>query len=240
MEQTQIDRREKKYLLKADQVTKVKEIILDNTKPDEHAASYVANTMYWDSEGLSLYKSSVEQAPIRFKLRARWYGDDKIWFEIKRKEDNFTKKSRLSLPITTLDDWAAGKVDTSSQLVREFVKAIFEIGAKPILLVRYNRQAFDGVGAYTRITIDDNIQWQPVNGLNIKGAKDQWRTIALDGQSVVECKYAGTMPKWMEKMVADFELVNIRYSKYIKVVSAFLTEKQKPTTTEDDRSSDVD
>ena len=78
MEQTQIDRHEKKFLIKADQVAKAKEIILANTKPDEHADHYMANTMYWDSEGLSLYKSSVEQAPIRFKLRARWYGDDKL------------------------------------------------------------------------------------------------------------------------------------------------------------------
>jgi SPX domain protein involved in polyphosphate accumulation len=228
MEQTQIDRHEKKYLLPVDQVTRAKEIILANTKPDEHADHYMANTMYWDSEGLSLYKSSVEQAPIRFKLRARWYGDDKIWLEIKRREDNYTKKSRLSMPATVLDDWANGKVDTSSQLVREFVKAIFEIGAKPILLVRYNRQAFDGNGAYTRITIDDNIQWQPVHGLNIKGAADQWKDIDLNGQSVVECKYAGEMPIWMATMVEELKLVSIRYSKYIKVVSAFLVEKQIP------------
>lgn len=228
MEQTQIDRREKKYLLPAEQLEKAMAIIKANTKPDTHADHYMANTMYWDSEGLSLYKSSVEQAPIRFKLRARWYGDDKIWLEIKRKEDNFTKKSRLSLPMTTLDDWTNGKVDTSSQLVREFVKAIFEIGAKPILLVRYNRRAFDGCGVYTRITVDDNIQWQPTNGLNIKGSADQWRPIDLNGQSVVECKYAGAMPEWMETMISDLKLVNIRYSKYIKVVSAFLAEKQAP------------
>lgn len=229
MDLTQIDRREKKFLLPIENVDKAKKIILANCKPDEHADHYMANTMYWDSEGLSIYKKSVEQAPIRFKLRARWYGDDKIWLEIKRKEDNFTKKSRLSLPATVLDDWANGKVDTSSQLVREFVKAIFEIGAKPILLVRYNRQAFDGVGVYTRVTMDDNLQWQPVNGLNIKGTEGQWRHIDLNGQSVVECKYAGEMPKWMSDMVSELKLVNIRYSKYIKVVSAFLAEKQMPT-----------
>lgn len=229
MDQTQIDRREKKFLLPIDNVDMAKKIILANCEPDEHADHYMANTMYWDSEGLSIYKKSVEQAPIRFKLRARWYGDDKIWLEIKRKEDNFTKKSRLSMPVTVLEDWANGKVDTSSQLVREFVKAIFEIGAKPILLVRYNRQAFDGKGVYTRVTMDDNLQWQPVNGLNIKGIDDQWRQIDLNGQSVVECKYAGEMPKWMSDMVTELNLVNIRYSKYIKVVSAFLAEKQMPT-----------
>lgn len=225
----QIDRHEKKFLLPADQVARAKEIILANTKPDIHADHYIANTMYWDSEGLSLYKSSVEQAPIRFKLRARWYGDDKIWLEIKRREDSFTKKSRLSMPVTVLDDWASGKVDTSSSLVREFVKAIFEIGAKPILLVRYTRQAFDGMGVYTRITLDDNIQWQPVSGLNIKGSPDLWRPIDLNGQSVVECKYAGEMPEWMTVMTDELKLVSTRYSKYIKVVSAFLAEKQIPT-----------
>ena len=94
---------EAKYLLRPVQRDLVRDYVAGYSRPDSHNAVYAVTSVYYDSPGWALFRSSLNGDKNRFKLRVRTYGDamDAVCYaEIKQRIDRIVTKHRAELRCT--------------------------------------------------------------------------------------------------------------------------------------------
>ncbi|MBI3020241.1 MAG: polyphosphate polymerase domain-containing protein [Parcubacteria group bacterium] len=187
--------------------------------------------MYYDSPRFYYYWEKIDGASRRKKIRVRTYrrnGRDfspDIFLEIKRKRDAVILKDRLSLNKTDIGknwkleigNWKL--VDARSTRVLD--EYLFEAKSRclaPKVLIVYSREPY--VGKYNqnvRITFDFGIR-----------AKRSDNLFALDGgfadvsgtKVVMEVKFKGALPFYIDRILKDFNLSRVPYSKYCLGIEA--------------------
>jgi len=239
---TELDRFEAKYVIPRELVEPIKAFIKPYCRMDKHCeksgGSYRIVTLQLDSPSLSLHFAKEREATHRFKLRVRTYGnppgDTPVFMEIKRKYYERIIKSRACIPF---EAWRHGVMERSPEELnlrsvkereafRDFVRLTREIDARPMVYVRYRREAFTGVfDHYARITFDSRLCYQPVRDPYDWGRKGRW--ISMDSGAVwqqersplvLEVKCTEQVPTWMIHLVQEFELIrrgNCKYSNAI-------------------------
>jgi len=202
--------------------------------PDRHSEfrtgdSYPIASLYLDSRDLRLCRESLEGHKNRFKLRIRRYTDDPdypLFFEIKRRVDRVIIKSRARVLAHSVADLLMGSTPMPQDGSREnaalgqFLQYYALVGGRPILLVRYQRQACESrFQDSVRITFDRKIGFkvcsQPEVSLNGTG----WRPWPTEGV-VLEIKFTGRCPAWVVRMIQDLDLPAQSVSKYVRSVLA--------------------
>ncbi|MCF7848359.1 MAG: polyphosphate polymerase domain-containing protein [Kiritimatiellales bacterium] len=235
---TELDRFEAKYIIPRRLVGPIKDFIRPYCTMDKHCAvsggHYYINTLQLDSPSLSLHYAKEWEAAHRFKLRVRTYGKPPgkapVFLEIKRKYFERVIKSRACIPF---GEWRSGilerhvdELDLKSvkerEAFREFVRLTNEIGAGPLVYIRYCREAFTGIfDHYARITFDSQLCYQPVFDMYNWGAGG--RFISMDSglvrgrresSLVLEIKCTEQVPTWMVELVQEFDLVRCGNCKY--------------------------
>ncbi|MDA3800308.1 MAG: polyphosphate polymerase domain-containing protein [Kiritimatiellae bacterium] len=239
---TELDRFEAKYIIPRHLVEPIKDFIRPYCVKDKHCAAagghYTITTLQFDNSALSLHFAKEWEAPQRFKLRVRTYGDPPgkapVFLEIKRKYFDKVIKSRACIPT---DAWAPGilkkrvdelelKTVKERETFREFVRLTNELGAEPQVYVRYSREAFVSMSDfYARVTFDSKLCYQPARDMYNWG--DGGRFITMDSgmvhgsresSLVMEIKCTEHVPIWILDLVQEFELVrrgNCKYSNAI-------------------------
>ncbi len=235
---TELDRFEAKYIIPRHLVTPIKDFIHPYCVMDKHCAAaggrYFINTLQLDSPSLSLHYAKEWEASHRFKLRVRTYGKPPgmapVFLEIKRKYFERVIKSRACIPF---DQWQPGvlskhagelnlKTVKERECFREFVRLAEEIDAKPLVYIRYCREAFTGrFDHYARITFDSQLSYQPV--INMYDWGRDKRFISMDSglvrnrresSLVLEIKSTEQVPSWMVELVQEFDLIRCGNCKY--------------------------
>jgi len=235
----QLDRHEAKYIIPRSLVPDIRDFIRPFCEPDPHAQGdppeYVVTTLQLDSPALSLYRSVEWEALNRFKLRVRTYGTpggSPVFLEIKQKQRGTILKSRAVVPWEAWgEDLVRGRCQDLRFRSREeeacylnFVRLVQELGAEPVLLVRYTRESYRGrVDSYARVTMDRKLLYQPVRGWTDWGAPDGWRVMDTPlaqnrwhpfSGVVLELKMLSFAPSWMLDMIRKFNLVRTGNCKY--------------------------
>ena len=235
---TELDRFEAKYIIPRRLVEPIKNFIRPYCTMDKHCEAaggrYFINTLQLDSPSLSLHYAKEWEASHRFKLRVRTYGkpagDAPVFLEIKRKYFERVIKSRACIPF---DEWRPGilkrqvnelglKSVKEREAFREFVRLSEEIDARPLVYIRYCREAFTGrFDHYARITFDSQLCYQPVFDMYNWGGNG--RFISMDSgvvrnrresSLVLEVKCTEQVPTWMVELVQEFDLVRCGNCKY--------------------------
>ena len=164
-------RYECKYLFSPMLVSSIREFLQPFMRPDQYAARrqgfrYPICSLYLDSDNLQLYSQTVSGDRNRFKLRVRTYSDEPakpVFFEVKRKINNIVQKRRARLSrayaARLLDEGPNSWADElSSDLFSDltyFANHAFLAGAKPVLKIRYMREAYESKGGDPlRVTIE--------------------------------------------------------------------------------------
>jgi hypothetical protein len=234
--QLEFERYECKYVVSRDLVRPLQEHIACYTRPDPHTVpgeGYVISSLYLDSPGLTFHFAKARQDVQRVKLRIRMYDDQvsgPIYWEIKRKVKGVIRKRRVRV---VRPDWAQHAEDLDALLGPEstlrdrraleeffYVQGVF--AARPVVAVRYTREAFEGlIDDYARVTFDRRILCREADGYHLPTGRDPHVSIddptATGGDEsgvVMELKFADRAPLWMIDLVQRFRLRRRGFSKY--------------------------
>lgn len=223
-------RREYKYLIDERLAARVRRAIAGACEPDAHAPGgrYVCDTLYLDTLGLELYRATIENARVRYKLRIRTYPGAPgapVFLEVKRRVGDAIVKARARVAASA---WAelletgdlaraapAPLADAEHFLARYHARALV-----PQVLVRYEREPYaSAVDDYARVTFDRQIATQPSSELSL-AAGPHWIPIDAGAPSpvVLELKFSGRAPRWMVQLVRALELPRLSFSKYARAI----------------------
>lgn len=191
----------------------------------QRGGDYPIVSLYIDSEKLRLCRESLEGHQNRFKLRIRSYTDEPdypCFFEIKRRINTVIMKSRarvmhrdvpglldgLPLPPQNYNvDWNA---------LNQFQLYAGSIRARPTILIRYMRQAYEGEGeGRVRVTFDRKLCYKVTDKPEVRLGGTGWQVNPFTvGQVILEIKFTGQYPPWLNRMVKYFDLKVRAISKY--------------------------
>ena len=188
---------------------------------------YPISSLYLDSDNLHLCKETMDKKTNRFKLRVRCY-DDKpdtpCFVEIKRRLNSVIMKDRSRLSKDVLRRVIQEMYVPDSlykkdkKTLRQFQFYIRTLCARPVVLVRYMRQAFEGNSRNrVRITFDRQLGFKTVDEPILEVRGSNWFNVPMDFV-VLEIKFTNHYPLWLSDMVKAFDLKQTSMSKYVSSV----------------------
>ncbi|MBI4114522.1 MAG: polyphosphate polymerase domain-containing protein [Candidatus Niyogibacteria bacterium] len=193
---------------------------LDEKVKNSSRGSYEVWSLYYDSPRLYYYEQKKDGVKSRKKIRWRTYKHDgtfirDVFFEIKRKHDAVILKDRIYLPREQYgeDSILAQKNDIAD----EFLQDRLLRSLRPHMLVVYEREPY--VGTYNenaRMTFDRHIRAAESDSLFYGGRFFP----VLEGKTIMEIKFNGTLPFYIHKIVQEFNLERVSYSKYCEAIDA--------------------
>lgn len=238
-------RYEYKYLVDPRCAAELRSVVQLFLPHDPYAAghtdsAYPICSLYLDTEDMRLYRQSLTGEKTRFKLRLRTYSDEPdslVQLEIKRRLDRIVQKRRVALTRRQIDLFADRGTNGWTKEIPESVLRELELfadhtrlaSARPLLKVRYLREAYESPAEPLRITFDtavehalsldwnllhDDRRWKstPLPKLNIT---TPGRTRETCGAFVVfEIKFTDVFPSWIQDLVRRFDLEPCSVPKY--------------------------
>jgi hypothetical protein len=221
---------EMKYLITESQAAAMVQFMKPFLPPDRYCklqrgGSYPIVSLYLDSEDLRLCRESLTGQKNRFKLRIRSYTDEPEYprfFEIKRRINNVILKSRARVMYRDVPTLLAGlplppqDYTTDDEALNQFQLYMRAIDAKPLVLIRYMRQAFEGDSENrVRVTFDRELCYNVTRKPEVTLDGQGWQRNSLTRHGVIlEIKFTGSYPVWLSRMVAHFGLQQRSISKY--------------------------
>lgn len=202
-------------------------------QPDPYTAcrpsgQYPISSLYLDSQQLHLFQETIVDKCNRFKLRIRGYDDDPnspVFFEIKRKLNRIVYKSRAKVHKSQIESILNGAYipdnlpEKDRVALQQFMHYCRCLLAKPVVLVRYQREAFENRSdSKVRITFDRELYYHSADKAMVKLNGPGWVKIPIDFV-VLEIKFTARFPNWIKQMVQMFNLNRQSMSKYCSSVS---------------------
>ena len=223
-------RHEMKYHVSESQAQAIIQFIKPYIQVDRYcklqrSGDYPIVSLYLDSSDLQLCKESLRGHKNRFKLRVRSYTDEPEYprfLEIKRRMNTIIIKSRarvLDRDIPTLLEGLplppqnyTADIDT----INQFQLYMNSIKAKPMVLIRYMRQAFEGDSLNkVRVTFDRQLSYCVTTLPEVRLNGIGWRANPFtEGGVVLEIKFTDHYPAWLDELVKSFNLRLRSISKY--------------------------
>jgi len=222
-------RYEFKYVISESMAAAVEHFIQPYIKLDPYCEkhserSYPIVSLYMDSVNFNLCRQTLEGRKNRFKLRIRGYSDavtEPRYFEIKRRLNSVIIKSRTeverhnvinALSALELPDNGNGQ---DGDILSQFQFYAKQIGACPVLKVRYLRRAYEDENPNrVRITFDRQLAYQVTNKAHISFNGGNWHQ-HHSRNVILEIKFTGCYPAWLSRMVRGFNLQRQSFSKYV-------------------------
>ncbi|MGH2272727.1 VTC domain-containing protein [Anaerohalosphaeraceae bacterium U12dextr] len=226
-------RYELKYRVPEHVAVAIRSYIKSFLQPDPYTArqpsgQYPISSLYLDSQHLQLFQETIVDKCNRFKLRIRGYDDDPnspVFFEIKRKLNRIVYKSRAKVHKSQVKSILSGSYipdnlpEKDRAALQQFMHYCRCLSAKPVVLVRYQREAYENRSdSKVRITFDRELYYHPAEDAMVKLNGPGWVKIPIDFV-VLEIKFTARFPGWIKQMVQMFNLNRQSMSKYCSSVS---------------------
>ncbi len=223
-------RYELKYLISKSKAKAIEQYVAAYIEQDRYtklqpSSFYPIVSLYVDSEEMQLCRESLTGKLNRFKLRIRSYTDDHSYprfLEIKRRANSVIMKSRYRIKHRDIKPLLAGEFTdpqyygTDEKILRQFQLYVRSINAKPAVLVRYRRRAYEGDShTRVRVTFDKELSYNVTDEPQVRfnGGGWQLHKLSLD-RTILEIKFTGRYPAWLSTMAKEFELRQQSMSKY--------------------------
>jgi len=188
--------------------------------------NYPIVSLYLDSDNMHLCKESIDGRQNRFKLRIRSYTDEPdypCFFEIKRRINTVILKSRARVmhgdivPLLAYLPLGPRDYNVDMNALNQFQLYMSSVQAKPKVLIRYMREAFEGESDNrVRVTFDRDLCYKVTDKpvVILGGTGWQRNPVTNDGGVILEVKFTGTYPVWLSRMVEYFDLRGRSISKF--------------------------
>jgi len=225
-------RYELKYRIASWQAAAVEQFVrpyldLDPYSKLQPDSAYPIVGLYLDSGDFRLYRETLEGEKNRFKLRVRSYSDEPdspCFFEIKRRLNNIIIKSRGRVKrddvVRLLSGQSAlpGAYDTEEEIINQFQLYVSYLNARPVVRVRYRRQAYEGgLDNRVRITFDRGLCYKVTKKPDVTLNSLGWQRVPLNFV-ILEIKFTGRYPAWLGQMVKSLNLRRSSMSKYASAI----------------------
>jgi hypothetical protein len=224
-------RYEMKYVISETKAAAIKDFIrpyidLDRYSKLQPDGNYPIVSLYLDSDNMQLCIESLRGVLKRFKLRIRSYSDNPDYprfFEIKRRSNRIIIKSRARIRTQDVPILLAGRYvppignyKNDIDAIRQFQLYMKSIYAKPKVLIRYKRCAYEGkMHNRVRITFDRNLCYKVTTQPQVLMSGSGWLANPVTARNVIlEIKFTGRYPAWLGQMAANFGLDQRSMSKY--------------------------
>jgi VTC domain len=188
---------------------------------------YVVSSLYLDTRDERLVYHTLQGNAERFKLRIRCYSFDEcapMFPEIKRRAGRAVLKERARATRAGIRGLLAGDPSglEPSTAAMAFRLHMDELDLRPRVWVRYIRDAWTSpFGDGARLTVDWGIEAQvPPEGDPLSPLPDGWVPIPTERPQLVELKFDGAFPGWMDRLVRAADLRRTSFSKYTRAALA--------------------
>ncbi len=225
-DRTLTSRYEWKYFVPASLLPSIRAMVQPFVRPDHFARQhadrrYPIVSLYLDGDGLELYRTTVEGHRNRFKLRVRAYDDDPaspVFLEVKKRSNVVVRKTRARVSREVADAVLSGRPAALSDVegASEFALRLGELAARPLVRVRYMREAYESVhGDPVRFTIDTEVEhaMTSTNNLALEAHRD-WEKTPTEG-AIVELKFSEQCPSWATRLIDQLEINRESIPKYV-------------------------
>jgi hypothetical protein len=219
-------------------------------RPDKHVLpgqrDYTITSLYLDTPDLAFLWAKRTLQYARVKARVRTYGieaDGPVFVELKRRYGDVMVKTRAHVE---KENWR-GLLDplhmrrapedlavthAGRAAVTDFVSLARSHALRPIVLVRYEREPHIGlINPRTRLTFDRSLRARPASTAVLEGGDKGYRAVDYAAmfdrpmsQVIVEMKFDGVAPLWMQDLIYRFELLRSAFSKYAVAIDVLADE----------------
>ena len=223
-------RHEIKYRIYESQAAAVAEFIRPYLQLDRYSKlrrdrAYPIVSLYLDSENLLLCRQTLRGHKNRFKLRIRSYTDEPGYprfFEIKRRMNTIIIKNRARVMDKDVETLLSGSslppqdYSTDEKTLNQFQLYMDSINAKPLVLIRYMRQAYeDSSHTRVRVTFDRELCYNVTREPKVLFNGQGWQPHPISwGGVILEIKFTARYPAWLGRMVGCLNLRQDSFSKY--------------------------
>lgn len=212
-------RKEKKYLLTADQYRHMREgIMAHDMRPDEFGLHTIAS-LYYDTPDYQLIRHSLEKPVYKEKLRLRVYGsqvlpNDDAYVEIKKKFKGIVYKRRIAVPLPeAVESLQAGIFhEDHGQIGREVNFFLQRYSLSPACWLGYEREAFFSDTEDLRITFDENVRFRD-SGWDMT-LPPTGQLLLDEGLYLMEVKAPFALPLWLLAVMEECAVRSRSFSKY--------------------------
>lgn len=215
-------RKEIKYIIPLAKLSEVKRCLEKLMVRDSHCIkdAYTIRSVYFESINNIDFAQKLAGIDVRKKVRLRIYnGDDSLCkLELKQKKGDWQNKQSLILSKDDAEALLAGRYEVLKRYFQNSetaVKAynIMRLGCyRPVVMVEYDRLAYQYPLYDTRITLDMDIRSTEAN-LNIFSSSVNYVPIMYE-RAVLEIKYSGKCMGFVRDAFGRFNLTQSSYSKY--------------------------
>ena len=200
-----LSRHEEKYILTYPQYVLLRQRAMRLLTPDPHGQNgtyTIASIYYDDPEDTGLYEK-LDGLELHSKFRARTYdySDDFIKLERKDKRGIMTKK--ISAPITAaqLPTLAQpGAWENFNGTAQELAQQLQAKAYRPVVAVRYVRDAYYHAGSDFRLTFDRELETLPPDIKALTDPNFKGLPALPPGNVVMEIKYGAYLPSFARKL----------------------------------------
>ncbi|MHC4425543.1 MAG: VTC domain-containing protein [Planctomycetota bacterium] len=191
----------------------------------QRSGDYPIVSLYLDSEDMQLCRESLRGHKNRYKLRIRSYTDEPDYprfFEIKRRINTIIVKSRARVMDRDVPTLLEGlplppqNYTADMKTINQFQSYMNDVKAKPAVLVRYMRQAYEGDSQNrVRVTFDRELAYNITSLAKVRLGGGGWQLNPFTlGGVILEVKFTDCYPAWLSQMVKYFNLRQRSISKY--------------------------
>ena len=197
-------------------------------EPDKHSrdGEYTVNSLYFDTPDDRDAEETDEGVILRSKVRLRCYHSTPrppFFLELKQRFGSSIYKTRAELSTRDAERMAQGLPPVSAyrrHAENEALDKIREVidrrGMAPRVWVKYSRRAWTSSwGDGVRMTFDRTLETQALEPVAaLRPRPGAWLFPELDERTVLELKFFGSAPRWMQRLAHEFELARTSCSKY--------------------------
>lgn len=231
-------RKEKKYLITAEQRDKLLKILPQYMIFDPYCQNgnmYTVNNVYFDTPTFNIIRNSVSKPAYKSKIRMRSYvteaqDSELVFLEMKKKITGIVNKRRIVgklIEVETFVNTGIKPENISSQqnqVFNEIAYALEVEKSKPAVYLTYKRIAlFAKDDTNVRVTIDEDILARTTDvSLRSKRYGDE---VLPEGYYLMEIKVNGSFPLWLAHVLTDLNIHPTSFSKYGKFYEKEVKEK---------------
>jgi len=185
-------------------------------------SGYDVTSLYFDTVFLHAYHQKVNGISDRKKIRIRAYNYSKglIRLEVKRKAEVYTQKDTAQISFDEYQSIIHGGAGFPLEWVQKKNPAMNQwmISAnvsmlKPVVLVDYRRQVFVDSGDL-RISFDGGLRFAP-GSASLFSANNHYLSVLPEDTVIMEVKYAGYLPAYIDALLSGVRLQHVSVSKYV-------------------------
>lgn len=222
-------RHEYKFLISKEAAEILKRRLPYVMQRDPHAGPegrYTIRSLYFEDQSFSAFYEKVSGTDNRTKFRIRCYNDSTeiLKLEKKEKKGHLTRKTAQTISLADVrsiqNNPRQRTPDHPEGLTEELRLLCLNRGARPLVLVDYDRTPFVCAQGNTRITIDENLRTIPYKG-DIFAPGHPAVPVMEPDQVILEVKFDDFLPGYLRECLADIPKAPMAVSKFAMCLNLF-------------------